>query len=132
MVTQRELQVQEKKELEKKQERTVPARIFIPNADIFETEQALTLLLEMPGVQKSDVNISVQDDVLDIEGKIDFSKYHGLTPIYTEYPVGHFGRSFSLSSKFDQSRIKAEINDGVLTIVLQKAEEAKPRRIAVS
>jgi HSP20 family molecular chaperone IbpA len=132
MATQKELQVQEKRELEKKQERTFPARIFIPNTDIFETEQGLTLLLEMPGVQKSDVNVSVQDDVLEIEGRIDFSKYHGLTPIYTEYRVGHYRRSFSLSSKFDQNRISAEIKDGVLTLVLQKAEEAKPRRIAVS
>src|SRR5262245_19454276 len=130
-MTSEELQVQQKRELEQKQEATVPARMFVPNADIFETEQALMVLLEMPGVEKGNVGINVEEDVLDVEGKIDFSKYQGLTPIYTEYPVGHYRRSFSLSSRIDQHRISAEMSDGVLTITLPKAEQAKPRRINI-
>lgn len=130
-MTSEELQVQQKRELQRKQEGTVPARTFIPNADIFETEQALTVLLEMPGVEKGHVDIRVEEDVLEVEGKIDFSKYQGLTPIYTEYPVGHYRRSFSLSSRIDQHKISAEMSDGVLTITLPKAEEAKPRRISI-
>ena len=130
-MTSEELQVQQKRELEQKQEGTVPARAFIPNADIYETEQALMVLLEMPGVEKGNIDINVEDDVLDVEGRIDFSKYQGLSPIYTEYPVGHYRRSFSLSSRIDQHKISAEMMDGVLTITLPKAEEAKPRRIAI-
>jgi HSP20 family molecular chaperone IbpA len=130
-MTSEELQVQQKRELQQKQEGTVPARTFIPNADIFETEQALTVLLEMPGVEKGHVDIRVEEDVLDVEGKIDFSKYQGLTPIYTEYPVGHYRRSFSLSSRIDQHKISAEMSDGVLTITLPKAQEAQPRRISI-
>lgn len=127
-----ELQVQEKRELEKKQESTVAARLFIPVADIFEAEHALTVVLEIPGVDRSNVEISVEGGVLTIEGRLDFSKYEGMQPVYTEYNVGHYPRSFSLSNKIDQSKIGAEMKDGVLTITLPKAEEAKPRRISVN
>jgi HSP20 family protein len=126
-----ELQVQEKRELEKKPEATVPARTFVPTADIFETEAALTVVLEMPGVDKSNVDISVEDGVLTIQGRLDFSKYEGMQPVYTEYNIGHYRRSFSLSNKIDQNKIGAEMKDGVLTLSMPKAEEAKPRRIAV-
>ena len=127
-----ELQVQQKRELDKKQETTVPARTFVPVADIFEAEDALTLILEMPGVDKGHVEISVEADVLTIDGRLDFSKYEGMQPVYTEYNVGHYRRSFSLSNKIDQGRIAAEMRDGVLTLTLPKAEEAKPRRITIS
>ena len=126
-----ELQVQEKRELEKKPEATVPARTFVPTADIFETEAALTVVLEMPGVDKSNADISVEGGVLTVHGRLDFSKYEGLQPVYTEYNIGNYQRSFSLSNKVDQSKISAEIKDGVLTLVLPKGEEAKPRRISV-
>ena len=127
-----ELQVQEKRELEKKQESTVPARMFVPTADIFEAEQALTVVLEMPGVDKGNVDISVEAGVLTIEGRLDFSKYEGMQPVYTEYNIGHYRRSFSLSIKIDQSKIAAEMKDGVLSLTLPKVEEAKPRRISVN
>ena len=127
-----ELQVQEKRELEKKQESTVPARFYLPNTDIFETDQALSLIVEMPGVDKNKVNVSVEDGVLTIEGRLDFSKYEGMQPVYTEYNIGHYRRSFSLSNKVDQTKIRAEMKDGVLTLVLPKPEEVKPRRISVN
>jgi HSP20 family protein len=127
-----ELQVQQKRELEKKQEATVPARFFVPTTDIFETEQALSLIVEMPAVDKSKVEISVEDGLLTIQGQIDFSKYEGMQPVYTEYNIGHYRRSFSLSNKIAQDKIAAEMQDGVLTLVLPKAEEAKRRRISIS
>lgn len=127
-----ELQVQGKREVDKKEESTVPARLFMPTADIFEDKNALTVVLEMPGVAKDNVDIHVEAGVLHIDGRLDFSKYEGMQPIYTEYNIGHYRRSFSLSNKIDQNRIGAEMNDGVLTITLPKAEEAKPRRISVN
>jgi HSP20 family molecular chaperone IbpA len=54
-----------------------------------------------------------------------------LQPVYTEYNIGHYSRSFSLSSKIDQSKISAEMSDGVLSLVLPKVEETKPRTIQV-
>jgi HSP20 family protein len=131
MPTRQELQVQQKRELENKEESTVPARVFLPTADIYETDDALNVVLEMPGVDKNSVDIRVEDSVLKIEGRLDFSKYQGLQPLYTEYNVGHYSRSFRLSSKIDQNKIAAELNDGVLSLVLPKVEEAKPRTIQV-
>jgi HSP20 family protein len=132
MASQQELQVQQKREVQKKQETTVPSRAFLPVTDIFETDQALTVVLEMPGVGKDNVDISVENDVLTIEGRIDYSKYEGLQPVYTEYNIGHYVRSFELSSKIEQSGISAELKDGVVTLVLPKAEKAKPRKIKLS
>ena len=126
-----ELQVQQKREVEKKPESTIPARRFLPVTDIFETDDTLRVILEMPGVDKESVDLRVENDVLTVEGQVDFTKYQGLTPLYTEYNVGNYARSFELSSKIDQERIGAELKDGVITLVLPKAEKAKPRKIMV-
>jgi HSP20 family protein len=126
-----ELQVQKKRELENKEEATIPARMFVPAADIYEAENDLTVILEMPGVEKKNVNIDVAAGVLSVEGRIDLTKYQGLQPLYTEYNIGHYSRSFRLSSKIDQNKIAAEMKDGVLSLKLPKIEEAKPRIIQV-
>jgi HSP20 family protein len=128
----KELQVQQKRELEKKEETTIPARIFLPTTDIYEAREALTVLLEMPGVEKKNVEISVEDGVLNVRGRLDLAKYQGLMPLHTEYNVGHYSRSFRLSSKIDQNKIDAEMKDGVLSLTLPKIEEAKPRTIRVT
>ena len=86
----------------------------------------------MPGVSKESVQVGVENDVLTINGQIDFSKYEGLQPLYVEYNIGNYSRSFQIPSKIDQDGIKAELKDGVITLVLPKAEKAKPRRISVS
>jgi HSP20 family protein len=126
------LQTQEKKELVSKDETTVPVRYFVPTTDIFETEDALTVVMEVPGVNKEAVDISVENEVLKVEAKIDSSKYDGMEPLYTEYNVGHFARSFTLSNKIDQQQISAQLDDGVLTLTLKKAKEAMPRKIAIN
>ena len=132
MASKQELQVQQKRQVEDKDEATIPARVFLPNTDIYETEDALTVVMEMPGVEKSNVEVGVEDGVLKVYGRIDFSKYEGLQPVYTEYNIGHYARSFRLSSKIDQTKIGAQMNDGVLSLVLPKVEEAKPRVISVT
>jgi HSP20 family protein len=132
MAKSQELSVQQKKEVTAKEEKTVPARYFMPNTDIYETEQALTLVMEMPGVEKKDVLVQLENDVLRVEGHIDFVKYEGLEPVYSEYNVGHYARRFTLSDKIDQDGISAELADGVLTLTLNKAKSAQPRRIAIS
>jgi len=129
MASTQELQVQKKREL--KEETTIPARMFVPAADIFEGENDLTVILEMPGVEKGNVDIRVEDGVLNVEGRLDLTKYQGLQPLYTEYNIGHYSRSFRLSNKIDQNKIAAEMKDGVLSLKLPKAEEAKPRTIQV-
>jgi HSP20 family protein len=131
MASRQELQVQQKREVDKKEEATIPARVFLPTADIYETQDALTVILEMPGVEKDNVDVRVEDGVLKVEGRLDLSKYQGLQPLYTEYNIGHYSRSFQLTSRVDQSKIGAELKDGVLSLVLPKVEEAKPRTIQV-
>ena len=128
----KELAVREKQELANKEEKTIPGRYFVPAADIFETETALTVLVEMPGVERNAINIAVEEDVLRIEGQIDFTKYQGMEPVYTEYNVGHYARGFTLSGQIDRDGISAHLADGVLTLTLPKAKEAMPRRIAVN
>lgn len=128
----RGLKVQQKWEAETKEEKTIPARIFLPMADIYETRDALIVVLEMPGVEKSNVSIQVEDGALKVEGRLELDKYQGLVPLYTEYNIGHYSRSFRLSSKIDQSKIAAEMKDGVLLLTLPKIEEAKPRTITVT
>ena len=132
MASSQELQIQKKREVEKREEATVPSRVFLPTTDIYETQDALNVVMEMPGVEKNNVEVAVEDSVLKVYGRIDFSKYEGLQPVYTEYNIGHYARSFRLSSKINQNKIKAEMKDGVLSLVLQKAEEAKPRVISVT
>ena len=131
MATAQELALREKKELVSKDEKTVPGRYYVPYADIYETEEALCVVMEMPGVEKNDLNVALENDALRVDGQIDFSKYEGMEPVYTEYNVGHYTRSFTLSNKVDQERISAQLDDGVLTLTLPKAKEAQPRRISI-
>jgi len=131
MAGQQELQVQQKREVEKAHEPTTPMRAFLPTTDIFENEDALTVILEMPGVDRNNIDVSVENGVLTVEGRIKFDKYKGMQPVYSEYNVGPYRRSFRISSRVDQDKIRAEMQDGVITLILPKAEEAKPRRIEV-
>jgi len=128
----KELEVQDKKELQSTGETTVQARYFVPQADIFETDEELTVVLEMPGVARDSVSADIENDKLTIEGRLDFTKYEGFEPVYTEYNIGHFKRSFVLSNKINQDKISADLNDGVLIVKLPKAEAVKPRKIAVN
>ena len=109
-----ELQVQKKREQDGKEEGTIPVRTFLPPADIYEDRDSLKVLLEMPGVEKGNVNVHVEDGVLFVESRLDLAKYRGLQPLYTEYNIGNYSRSFRLSNAIDQDKIGAELKDGVL------------------
>jgi len=126
-----ELEVQRKKELASQQEKTIPARFYVPSTDIFETSDALNIVMEVPGVPKDALEVKVENDVLSVEARIEMTNYNGLEPVYTEYPVGHFARSFTLPEQVDQHNITAQLEDGVLKLTLNKRPETKPRRIAI-
>jgi len=125
------LQVQEKKELVSKGEKTAPARYYVPSTDIYETDEALHVVMEVPGVDRKDIDIKIEEDALKVEARIDPSKYEGMEPLYTEYNIGHFARSFALSHKIDQQQIAATLADGILTLTLKKVQQVQPRRIEV-
>jgi HSP20 family protein len=131
MTSSQELALREKRELTAKEEKTVPGRYYVPYTDIYETDETLTVVMEMPGVEKKDLSVSLENDVLRVDGRIDFSKYEGMEPVYTEYNIGHYTRSFTLSNKIDQEKISAQLEDGVLTLTLPKGNDALPRQIAI-
>ena len=131
MSEQQSLKAEEKQELQAREEATVPGRHYVPATDIYETDEALFVVMEIPGVARNDVDIHLENNELLVEARIDPGNYENYKPVYTEYNVGNFSRSFRLSSKIDTSGIDAKVNDGVLTLRLPKAAEAKPRKIQV-
>jgi HSP20 family molecular chaperone IbpA len=131
-MTAHEIQPQAKKEVERQAEATAAGKHYVPYADIYETPDGLTLIMDMPGVTRDRVQVTLDQDRLTIEGHVDHDRYDGLEPLYTEYNVGHFTRTFSLSRSIDREGITADIQDGVLTLRLPVVEEAKPRRIEVA
>ena len=127
----KELESSQKKEISTKEEKTKPGKYYVPNTDIYETDGTLVVVMDMPGVEKKNVDIKLEKNVLSVEGQVDLSKYDNLAPVYTEYNVGHFTRSFSVSSEIDSAKISAKMENGVLTLTLPKAKESAPRRIDV-
>lgn len=127
----RRIDPQTKKEHQPTDEATVAGKHYTPYTDIFETPDALTLVMDMPGVGRDQVEVTLDQDRLRVDGKLSHAPYEGLRPLYTEYNVGHFTRTFTLSRRIDRAGISAEMQDGVLTLKLPVAEESKPRRIEV-
>jgi len=105
------------------------ALYLAPPVDIFETEEALTVVVDLPGVNKDSVDIRVQDSILTIKGKSDYRvPTHVLRE---EFKLQGYFRQFQLSDEVNQDKISAESKNGVLTIMLPKAEKTKPRQIKV-
>jgi len=103
---------------------------FEPAVDIFETEDALTLLADMPGVDPESIETDLRENLLTISGRVTPTEPKWKVA-YGEYQVGHFIRQFRLGQQIDQLKISAQFRDGVLTLTLPKADHAKPRRIKV-
>ncbi len=112
-------------------ERTVPGKYYIPQTDIVETDKSLIVTMDVPGVKKENIHIRLENNTLEVDAKIDFSPYEKLTPAYTEYNVGHFARTFTVSNIIDTAKIDANLDDGVLTLTLPKAPKAQPRKIEI-
>ncbi|MDR4507710.1 MAG: Hsp20/alpha crystallin family protein [Candidatus Brocadiaceae bacterium] len=112
-------------------ERTVPGKYFIPKTDIIEREKSLVVIMDVPGVKKENINVTLENTILEVDAKIDFSPYENLNPVYSEYNVGHYTRKFTVSNIVDTEKIDASLADGVLTLTLPKVPEAQPRKIQV-
>lgn len=102
-----------------------------PRADIYETDDSVVVLAEMPGVAPDGTEVTLERQVLTIRGRIPEVAHEGYRQVYAEYGEGDYERVFTISEHVDRDGIKATQKDGVLTLVLPKAAAAKPRRIEV-
>jgi HSP20 family protein len=127
----KELKLKEKQEVTASAEQTKPGPVFTPNVDIFETDQAITLMVDMPGVKAHNLNVDLRDDTLTLTGEVDPQATPPGEPVYEEYEIGRYYRQFSLSEVIAQDKIDAKLSDGVLRLTLPKVEKAAPRRIEV-
>jgi len=127
----KEIQVKPKQEITSPTEQTRPGVVFTPSVDIFETDRELTLLADLPGVTAENLTIDLRENTLTLTGEVDPFEKANEQDILIEYEIGKYYRQFSLSNVIDQSKINANLTDGVLRLTLPKVEEAKPRKIEV-
>jgi len=105
---------------------------WIPAVDIFETNEAIVLKAELPGITAQDISVEVKDNTLTLKGEKKFEKevkeenYHRVERSY-----GSFQRAFTLPGTIHQEKVKAKFKDGILEIILPKVEEAKPKQVKV-
>lgn len=131
MVETKEIQAKEKQEMSVPAEQTTPGPVFTPAVDIFETEKEITLLADLPGVKSDDLNIDLRDNTLTLTGDVSPWEEAEENDLLIEYEIGRFYRQFTLSEVIDQDKIDAQLNDGVLRLILPKVEKATPRKISV-
>ena len=112
-------------------ERTRSRPTFRPRVDIYETENGLKLVADMPGVSPEAVDIRLEKRELTIHGAVEDSPPQGYSPVYREYEVGDFERRFTLGGDFDAERIEAELSDGMLTLTIPRVQEAAARTIKI-
>jgi HSP20 family protein len=112
-------------------EQTRPGPVYQPAVDIFETEHAITVLADMPGVKPEQLEIDLRDNVLTLTGRVTAPGGEKETDVLREYETGTFFRQFTLAETIDQAKIDARLSDGVLRLELPKLERAKPRQITV-
>jgi HSP20 family protein len=133
MATQtQDIQARDKREVKSDTEQTIPGRVYSPNVDIFEDDQALTIVADMPGVPSENVSIDLRNDVLSLTGVPSVSVPEQEEDLLHEYDTGKYFRQFTLSEVIDQAHINANLSHGVLRVTLPKVGPAKPRKIAIT
>jgi HSP20 family molecular chaperone IbpA len=113
-------------------EHTRTGRVFSPAVDIYETPDSVVLVADMPGVTEDSVDVNLEKNVLTIYGRVEPVVPAGHTLAYSEYRIGDYQRSFTISNAIDWEHISGKVRNGVLTLTLPKAGPAKTRRIAIT
>ncbi|MGK2899900.1 MAG: Hsp20/alpha crystallin family protein [Burkholderiaceae bacterium] len=106
-------------------------RFMVPLVDVLEDESGITLLADLPGVPRENLELKVEGDTLLVEGTVATPMPQQLRSVYAEVRVPRYRRSFTLSRELDAARIEANLKDGVLNLRIPKQEHARPRRIEV-
>ena len=126
----KELDVVQKHELSGT-EPTHPGPAFTPDVDILETPEAITVLADMPGVSRDRLTIDLHDNLLTLSGRQEQPGIGEASPLITEFRSGTWHRQFTISNAIDSGKIEATLANGVLRLVLPKAESSKPRQIPI-
>jgi HSP20 family molecular chaperone IbpA len=105
--------------------------IYRAPTDIVETDAGVTLMLDMPGVGPDQVDVTLENRVLTIRGRVTLARPEKLDLVHEEYGEGDYERAFTLSEDFDPDRIEAHTHGGVLTLTLPRTPEAQPKKIVV-
>ena len=130
MADKKTLQKRETEKLEKV-ERTRDRKVFAPAVDIYETNDAIVLVAEMPGVDEKTIDVTLDNDVLTLRGQVNYDIPEGYELVYNEYDHGDYERSFTVNEAIDVDKIEAEYHNGVLTVTLPKAEPVKAKKVQV-
>ncbi len=112
--------------------RTREKRQFVPLTDIYENDDAINIVASMPGIDENSVEVTVDNDIISIYGKVADQKPSGMKLIYSEYIVGDYQRSFEFGDSIDKENISASVTNGELHVVLPKSMQAKTRVIPVN
>jgi len=112
-------------------ERTRECRCFIPRSDIYELDDQIVIVADVPGVDEKSIDVMIEKNILTINALVDPALPQGYSLSFAEYEVGDFQRSFRLSDEINREKIRASVKDGVLRLYLPKAKEALMRKISV-
>jgi HSP20 family molecular chaperone IbpA len=112
-------------------ERTRETQVFVPHTDIYETDDEIIVLADVPGANQDSIDVMLEKNVLTINAFIEPPEMEGYSLVFGEYGVGDYERRFTLSDEIDREKIEATVSDGVLRLTLPKAGMAKTRKIAV-
>jgi HSP20 family molecular chaperone IbpA len=112
--------------------RPSPARwSYRPAVDVFETDDEIIILADMPGAKSEDLELNFEEDRLTMHARVPKRAHEGWTELVHEFGIGDFDREFRITMPVDAARIQAELSLGTLTVRLPKPERLKPRRIEV-
>ena len=114
-----------------REERTRERRVYVPSVDLIEGKEETTVIADIPGVDESSVDITVEKNILEIYGKVDPEIPQDMRLAISEYGIGDYHRRFTLSDEIDMDRIQATLKNGVLKLILPRAEKAQTRKIEV-
>ena len=125
------IHAKDKSEVTTPAEQMKPGPVFTPTVDIYETDNKIVVLADMPGVKAKDLNIDLKENTLTLDGDVEDQGKEEQEYLIREYQTGRYFRQFSISEKIDQEKINAELKDGVLKLILPKMEKQAPRKIKV-
>lgn len=112
-------------------ERTRERRAYVPRTDIYENDEKIVIVADVPGADEKSIDLTLEKDILSIKAFVEPQEPEGYTLALWEYGIGDFERNFKISDEIDQESIEATVKNGVLRVVLSKSGPAKAKKIAI-